>query len=315
MKLVLAPCGNYYHPEGEPRTKYDRVSSVVELIPQGDGLYYSGLTDCAQASAQAFSDALHGECPHYTVEPEDLAEWVQNPNWETLKKVTLRRRQGYADRGTLTDLFFKEIMETGPMTGKEIEDWINDQYAERNEEVSLAKREWEQAQEMGLPVGNYPPEFRYFCTEDEVLSYCTALNTWWTEDTGFAPLLETRGAKVAHESQRFAGEIDVAGEYAGMTVVADLKTSKSAQPTLRHQSQLAAYTAAKPTEVEFRATGAINIMVSPEKVSVRLLSQDGLMAGWQRFHLALQLLQTGTSMKGAYISASQTHKRAMEAVA
>lgn len=286
--------------------KYDRVSAICEVVSNasGDGLYFAGATDAAKGAARMVRDAMDGVPPCRDAENAiasggSLSEWMENIDWLVFKIEASRIRQGYADRGTLVNELFDQLVEA-PMLLKEAEQFIEDRIAQRKEEAKMAYREWKDAFDQGLTNEKTCPVRAYQCEIDDVIPYVHSLVNWWGEDTGIAAyhLQPT----VKDEKLKVAGHPDFVGTFAGFAVVGDLKTSSSSQPNRYHQAQLAAY-------AKMAGFGGINIMVTPKGVSMRELKTTGMRRGWADFTNALKLYRN-SSMAGSYESAAQTRRLA-----
>lgn len=290
---------------------YFRVSTVADSVArlESDSLMFVGATWSSQRAIEISSELLSG-----VISP-DVEKWLMHnegkdaleylsSDWYSgaIKAGATRKQQAAADRGTIVNLVWDGMNRGEVLKTKDVIDYAIELMHERSIEAKLSQQEYREAVELGLvdikdkskkPVRNYQ------CDEEEVANYVAALACWY-RDCPWRHLESQRF--MVDEKKKVVGTFDDLGYWGEQKVIADLKTSTSKQPKLYNVVQSAQYWHMAGAD---RSIRPMNIIVTPEGVYPRLLSDQGIKTGLKHFDNALEILKTA-SMKGLFLTTNES---------
>jgi len=292
---------------------YTRVSTVCDAISrlESEGLTFAGATWAAERAQHVAGEVLTGNWQNYSRFIEgggenELGYFKSRWFYNDVKGGVVQRQQASADRGTLCNLLWDAAWEHGIMPPKQAYEFLGDAIETKAEEAKVEYARWQEAVALGLVEGDDgKPERGYQCTVDEVWQFADPLLRWMREQTIYEQVKSQ--VYLQDDNLKVCGTCDSVGLWAGKSVVLDLKTSTSAQPKRSHRAQVYKY-GHMLTENGVQIEGGMLLIVTPETVSPRMMTEAGFRAGETDFLLALTILNN-SSLKGSFETASQTNKK------
>lgn len=277
-------------------TRYMRVSTLASLY--SDDMRHA----VAQMTAQGAVRVMQ----------EQLATFGTLPDWPTLQKAIhgeyTRQDQATKDRGTVVNLLFDAMNAEGWMAKDDALGWVESRL---DEERGKANSEWEEYMALvkaGLWGDDPKPARGYQCSIDDVSPFVQSLSDNW-KAIDFTVTHPQLFLKSDRAGRHIAGTSDGVGHRRERPTVAELKTKGSGSSISRSwRAQLACYCNMVAEQIGETPSGLM-IIVTPEAVVLRELSETGFFAGLLDITEAYDILsESRKSVKGSFKSARQTNK-------
>lgn len=241
--------------------------------------------------------AWHIKNPELPVEHYLASDWFADG---VMGGVT-RTRQGTADRGTLTNKVWDAMNDGDVGTVVDAISLMEELWDAEAEAARIATVEYNFAYAEGLVDEKDKPKRGYQCSKDDVAPYVTNLFIWFDSQTNWMPT--RRQGLVSCDDKKIVGTYDDLGKWNGVNMLLDLKTATSPQPAIYNMVQLALYWYLLGSRGDVQA---MNLIVTPDGVCPRMLSDRGFTTGLKLAWDALDILNN-SSMSGMFKSQKDTN--------
>lgn len=291
---------------------YIRVSTVCDAISriESESLSYVGGTWAADRAIAVAKEVFDGSWQDYSkfleLYPGSTERDFLTSKWfyNDIRGGVTQTQQAAADRGTVTNLVWDFFWENPGASLTEVHNYMEEVYASQREQAKAAYAEYLKFLELGLADSKSKPERGYQCDLDEVWKYVYTMYKWFKEQTQYVQVASQ--VYLQDDDEKVCGTCDSVGQWDGMNVVLDLKTSTQDQPKRGHRAQLSKY-AEMLNKNGAKIESAVVLIVTPEKVVPRMMTPEGFHTGRIDFSMALAILLNG-SMRGSFATTKQTQE-------
>jgi hypothetical protein len=288
---------------------YTRVSEVADAVTRlgSDGLMYVGATESSKRASAIAIELMDG-----VISPE-VEKWMEfNDESDQLKYLAsdwfassvkggvTRWQQGTADRGTIVGKVW-DLLTSDPTVSYDncVEFALQDMDREA-EESKLSRAEYDVAISLGASEKDVPkPNRGYQCDLGDVVPYINQLVKWFP-DCPFVS--QQKQTFLKDDILKVCGTDDEFGLWRDRPMILDVKTSSMAQPKPYHRAQLAKYWDMRGSDPDVEC---MNLIITPQGVYPRILTQVGREVGLQDFNDALNVLRR-SGMAGHYLPAKES---------